>query len=165
MLEGRDRGQILAGGVVLLVGLFFMLMSLGDPSMLSAGVPRFVGVGAGGAFFMAGVVVVRTAIVGAVDDLVNRVLAATLLSAFAAASMIFPPSGLFVGFLAVLGWIFVYRRLHERATGHDPFAGWSDGRQIGFGCLVTIILCAVVFLVSWLLLRAPAVPLLPERMP
>jgi hypothetical protein len=51
-------------------------------------------------------------------------------------------------------------------TGRDPLSGLSDGKQPGLGCLVTIVLILVVVLAVRLMKDpAPAVPLLPERMP
>ena len=164
MAAGRDRGATIGGALALLFGLFVMVMPVLDPSFLSEGVPQWIGVSAGAVFFVAGLVVLRSATRGAADDLVNTVLVAVLLTAFAAVSMIFPPGAIFVVYFAVLCWIAVYRQIHARVTGRDPLGSLSDGRQLGLGCVVTIALILVVVLVAWLMKdRPPAVPLLPER--
>ena len=163
----RDRGQLFAGAGAMLLGLLLMVMVIGDPAFMSEGVPLWIGVAAGGVFFLAGVLVLRSATKGGpVGDIVNTTLVAVLVSAFAAVSMIFPPSGILVGYFAVLCWILVYRRVHERVTGRDPLGGWSDRKQLGLGCLVTITLILAVILVAWLVTHRPLPELLlPERMP
>jgi hypothetical protein len=167
MAAGRDRGATIAGALALLFGLFVMASALLDPSFLSEGVPRWIGVSAGAVFFLTGLVVLRSATGGgAAVDLVNTILVAVLVTAFAAVSMVFPPGALFVVYFAVLCWIAVYRQIHTRVTGRDPLAGVSDARHLGLGCAVTIVLILVVVLAVWLMKDpAPAVPLLPERMP
>jgi len=163
----RNRAHLIGGALISILGLGIMVMSLVDPSSLSEGVPPWIGVGAGGAFLMAGLAAAWSSIrSGNPDGLVPRALAALLLSMFALAAMIFPPSGLFVGFLAVLAWIHVYRRIHERVTGRDPLLGTSNAKLAGLGCLVTTLLILLVILVVWLLHdRPPREPLLPELMP
>ena len=162
MAAGRDRGAMIGGAVALLLGLFVMVMPMLDPSWLSEGVPPWIGVSAGAVFFVTGLLVLGSATRGgAADDLVTTILSAVLVTAFAAVSMIFPPGAIFVVYFAVLCWIVVYRRIHARATGRDPLAGLSDGRQLGLGCVVTIVLILAVVLVAWLLKdRAPAEALL-----
>lgn len=165
MAEGRDRGAMFAGAVALLIGAFVMVSALLDPSFLSEGVARWIGVSAGAVFFLTGVLVLKSTMHrGAGHDLTNTILVAVLVTAFAAVSMVFPPSAVFVGYLAVLCWMEVYRRIHARVTGRDPLAGVSDGRHLGLGCAVTIVLILVLVLAAWLMKdRQPAGPLLPER--
>jgi hypothetical protein len=155
---------MIGGATAILFGLFVMVMPLVDPSFLSEGVPRWIGVSAGAVFFLTGLLVLRsTTHRGAAHDLANTILVAVLVTAFAAVSMVFPPSAVFVGYLAVLCWMQVYRQVHAHVTGRDPLAGVSDGRHLGLGCL-TIVVALVVVLAAWLMKDPqPAGPLLPER--
>lgn len=166
-MAGRDRGVLLGGAAALLLGLALIVLVLANPESMSEGVPPWIGVAAGSVFFLAGVLVIRGAKRGgSQDDFVTKVFVAVFVSVFAAVSMIFPPGGIFVAWLAVTCWIVVYRRIHQRVTGRDPLAGSSDAKQLGLGCLVTILLVLGVVLAAWTARDRPAsVPLQPERMP
>jgi low affinity Fe/Cu permease len=167
LVAGRDRAALFGGAAALVVGLALIVLVLANPESMADGVPLWIGVAAGGVFALAGVLVIRGAKSGGSrHDFATEVLVAVFVSVFAAVSMIFPPGGIFVAWLAVTCWIGVYRRIHERVTGRDPLAGSSDGKQLGLGCLVTILLILGVVLAAWLTGdRPPPEPLLPERMP
>lgn len=135
---GEDgASRMLGGSAAIYAGLAIAGQVMTDPSGMSPGVSLWVGVAAGGVFFLAGVLIVA----GARQGLLGPLAVALLLSLFAALALVlFPPGGIVVAFLAVLGWLEVARTIHHRVTGRDPFAGMSDERRLGIGCLVFLAL-------------------------
>lgn len=119
------------------VGLFFIAVGLGGGA--SEGVPAFVPVAAGLVFFLAGLLIALAERTGR-DTILTRVLAALLITAFATTAVVFPPSLLFMAPFAVLSWIAVARLVIQKRTGRDPLAGWSDGRILGLGCGITVLI-------------------------
>jgi hypothetical protein len=154
---GPRRHQVFGAILATAVGAALLALVLAAPEGLSEGVPVFVGVAAGGTFLLAGLVLLGHATGWVADGgLLHRVLVALLLTCFAGVAAVFPPSLLFVGVIAVLGWIGVYRRVHERAFGRDPMGGMSQEKQLGVGCLATLALLGGIALV--VRLRRPSQP-------
>jgi hypothetical protein len=123
------------------VGLFIVAVGLGGGA--SKGVPTFVPVAAGLAFFFAGVLSsLHTS--GGGDTVVSRILGALLMTSFASTAVIFPPSLLFMAPIAVLSWVAVVRLVVEKRTGTDPLARWSDGQQLGLGCGVSLAIVTLI---------------------
>jgi hypothetical protein len=138
---------LLGGSAGIAAGLALAGLVMADPSGLSRGVPPWVGVGAGGVFFLAGVLILA----GGRGGLAGPLVVAIFLSLFAAISLaLFPPGGLVVAYVAVQGWIAVYRQLHQWITRRDPLAGASDTRLLGVGCVVFLVLLLLVLAVAWL---------------
>ena len=133
-------GRIGPGLAVMGVGLFFVGVGLAGGA--SEGVPAFVVVAAGLAFFLAGAFVAFYQR-GSPDSVLTRVLAALLVTSLATAGVVFPPSLLATAPLAVLSWIAVFRLVVQNRTGRDPLANWSDGRVLGLGCGITVTLVIV----------------------
>jgi hypothetical protein len=147
------------GGLVALFGLGLTWAIYRHPEGMSEGVPHWVGLAAGFAFALAGLMVASQSFGPGTraDGLLPRLLVALLLTAFAAASMIFPPGGLLVAYMAVHVWIGVYASIHQAVTGRDPMAGMSDRRQFALGCLVfVVLLLALAIGWRWRARLAPA---------
>ena len=137
----RAVGAVRRMGIGLLpmgVGLFIVAVGLGGGA--SEGVPMFVPVAAGLAFFFAGV---GSAFEGR-DAVVSRILGALVVTSFAAVTVIFPPSLMFMAPFAVLSWIGVVRLVVEKRTGRDPLARWSEGQVLGLGCGVTLLIAILI---------------------
>ncbi len=127
-------------GVALVpMGAGLAIIAIGLGGGASEGVPTFVPVAAGLAFFFAGVGAVFYQS-GGQDTVLTRIFSALLVTAFAAAAVVFPPSLLFMAPIAVLSWIAVVRLVVEKRTGTDPLAKWSDGQLLGLGCGVTVVI-------------------------
>jgi len=120
------------------MGLFIVAVGLGGGA--SEGVPMFVPVAAGLAFFFAGV---GSAFEGR-DAVVSRILGALVVTSFAAVTVIVPPSLMFMAPFAVLSWIGVVRLVVEKRTGRDPLARWSEGQVLGLGCGVTLLIAILI---------------------
>jgi hypothetical protein len=156
--------QLFGGIVATLVGGAILLMVALNPDMMSEGVSPWVGILAGGVFFLTGVILVGSATRWLRNDgLVSRLLVASLLTSIAAVAMVFPPGGIVAAFLAVHGWIAVYRWLHKRVTGNDPMGSMSQEKQFGVGCLVYLALVLLLVLGLWLGGRFDPEPLPAEQ--
>ena len=129
------------GLVFMGAGLFFVAVALAGGA--SKGVPAFVLVAAGLTFFLGGVLAASHR-PGSPETVLTRVLVALLVTALGTTGVVFPPSLLFTAPMAVLSWIAVVRLVVEKRTGRDPFAGWSDERQLGLGCGVTVIIALLI---------------------
>jgi hypothetical protein len=130
------------------LGLVFMgaglfIVGLGLAGQASEGVPALVLVAAGVTFFLGGVLACQAAR-GAGDTLAMRTLVALLITAFAAVAVVFPFSLLFMIPLGVLAWIAVARLAATTLGWRDPLAGWSDERQLGLGCGISVVLVLLV---------------------
>lgn len=132
-------------------GLVFVAVGIGGGA--SEGVPAFVPVAAGLAFFCAGLLAALSG-TEIQDGLLTRTLVALVVSALATAGVVFPPSLLFTTPMAVLCWIAVARALVEWRSGRDPLAGWSDARVLGLGCGISVLL--VILLIGSVQLRSCA---------
>ncbi len=148
----RATAAVRKMGLALLpMGMGLIIIAVGLGGGASEGVPTFVPVAAGLAFFLGGVGTVFY-LSGHQDTIRYRIFSALMVTGFAAAAVVFPPSLLFMAPIAVLSWIAVVRRVVERRTGIDPLAKWSDGQLLGLGCGVTlaigILIIAVVQLHS-----------------
>lgn len=161
-----DASALVAGVGFVLAGSTVVALVILSPEGMSEGVSEWVGVAAGSVFVLAGVLVAgHGSGVLSADGLTTRILGSILLTAFAAVSMIFPPGGLIVAFIAVNGWIWVYRGLHAAATGRDPLAGLSVQRQVGVGCVVFLLLLMLVAGLAGWNRREPAADLPLEAPP
>jgi hypothetical protein len=162
-----ERGKQIFGGILAtLVGGALVAAVALHPEGMADGVPLVVGIVAGGAFLLAGLVVLGHGTRWMPDGgLLHRVLVALLLTCFAGASSVFPPALLLVGTIAILGWMGVWRKLHEIAFGRDPMGGMSQEKQLGVGCLVTLGLIGAVALVVWIRKPDPPPPPLPAEAP
>ncbi len=134
----------------MLAGIAIAVLIAADPSRMAAGVSPWVGIAAASVFFLAGAIMVghESGLLGSHQVLASVVLA-IFMTVFAAVSMIFPPGGIFVVFLAVNAWIQVYRAVHQALTGRDPFAGMSQEKQLGIGCIVFLLLALLVVVLVW----------------
>ena len=149
--RGRHRedevSRILGGSAAVCAGLAIAGQVLTDPTGMSEGVPPWTGVAAGLVFLLAGVLIIA----GGHAGFRGPLIVAVFLSLLAALSLaLFPPGGIIVAFLAIQGWIVVYRKVHERLTGRDPLAGMSDVRLLGVGCLVFLAVVLLVAAALWL---------------
>jgi hypothetical protein len=132
------------GLVFMGAGLFFIAVGLGGGA--SEGVPAFVPVAAGLTFFLGGVLAASHR-PGSPETVLSRVVVALLVTALATVGVVFPPSLLFTAPMAVLSWIAVVRLVVEKCTGRDPLAGWSDERQLGLGCGITVLIGILIIAV------------------
>lgn len=146
------------GPGLLFVGAGLAVIGVGLAGGASVGVPAFVVVAAGLTFLLAGLVAVQYR---GQDTVLTRFLVALLVTALTAASTVFLPSFLFMAWFTVLAWIAVARLVVQTRTGRDPLAGWSDERQLGLGCGITVIIAALI--IGVLQLRSCARP--PETRP
>ena len=128
---------------ILFMGVGLFVVGLGLADQASEGVPAFVLVAAGVTFFLGGALAIQAGR-GTGDTLAMRTLVALLMTAFTAASMVFPPSLLFMIPLTVLTWVAVARLATTTLGGRDPLAGWSDQRQLGLGCAISVVLVLLV---------------------
>jgi len=126
-------------------GLVIIAAGLGGGA--SEGVPAFVPVAAGLVFFLGGVLAALHEGGGGRDTVLSRIFAALIVTGLAAAGVVFPPSLLFTAPFAVLSWIAVVRLVIEKRTGSDPLAGWSDGRMLGLGCGITVLIGILIIAV------------------
>jgi len=158
--DARDKA--IGGGVAITCGMIIVPMIIANPSGMSEGVPLFVGVAAGGAFFLAGVLLIGDATrLMPSGGILYNVVVALLVTDFGLVSFVFPPSALFVAVIAVQVWVGVYRKIHEKVTGRDPLGALSQAKQFGVGCLVALVLALVIVLLAWL--NRPTPP--PENLP
>ena len=162
-----DRKALAAGIATMVVGAGIMAATSFNPSMMSEGVHWIIGAIAGFVFFLAGVLVVRQATrQGQAVQIVDSLLVAVLITAFAAVACIFPPSAVIVAALAVQAWVAVYRQIHAKIWGRDPLGHLSQEKQLGVGCLVYLLLLVIAAVIFWQVRSAPPpVPLSPEAPP
>jgi hypothetical protein len=142
-LDAGRRTPLLGGTAALLAGL--AIAAQANVAGVSAGVPRWVGTLAGLPFLLVGIVILGGALGLLRDGVLQRLLVALLVSALAAVAVgVGGPLGLVLVALSGLPWVAVYRAVHERLWGRDPLAGRGDTTQLGFGCLVGLVLAGLV---------------------